>query len=74
MTDQKNRTDFENKAKYMSKEEVTKKNMREDENKMRLVIQNKEKTMSEAVRTERNNNQNMSAAVLAERNNQRQSS
>ena len=76
MTDQKNRTDFdrETKVKDTIKEDFIKKNMREDENKMRLVIQNKEKTLTEAVRAERNGNQNISAAVLAERNNQRQSS
>ena len=76
MNDQQNRNryEYENTTRNnMQSDKKVKENIREDDNRMRLVIQNKEKEFRENVETERKNNQNISIANIAERN-QRQGS
>ncbi|MBQ4400427.1 MAG: hypothetical protein II830_03945, partial [Alphaproteobacteria bacterium] len=52
--------------------EQTKNSLKEDENKMRLIIKQREENNVNTASVERKNNQNVSAATLAELNNQRQ--
>ncbi len=76
MNDQQNRNryEYENTTRNnLQSDKKVKENIREDDNRMRLVIQNKEKEFRENVETERKNNQNISIANIAERN-QRQGS
>lgn len=76
MNDQQNRNryEYENTTRNnLQSEKKVKENIREDDNRMRLVIQNKEKEYRENTDTERKNNQNISIANIAERN-QRQDS
>ncbi len=76
MNDQQNRNryEYENTTRNnLQSDRKVKENIREDDNRMRLVIQNKEKEFRENVDTERKNNQNISIANIAERN-QRQGS
>ena len=76
MNDQQNRNryEYENTTRNnLQSDRKVKENIREDDNRMRLVIQNKEKEFRENVETERKNNQNISIANIAERN-QRQGS
>lgn len=76
MNDQQNRNryEYENTTRNnLQSDKKVKENIREDDNRMRLVIQNKEKEFRENIETERKNNQNISIANIAERN-QRQGS
>lgn len=76
MNDQQNRNryEYENTTRNnLQSDKKVKENIREDDNRMRLVIQNKEKEFRENADTERKNNQNISIANIAERN-QRQGS
>ncbi len=76
MNDQQNRNryEYENTTRNnLQSDRKVKENIREDDNRMRLVIQNKEKEFRENADTERKNNQNISIANIAERN-QRQGS
>ena len=76
MNDQQNRNryEYENTTRNnLQSDKKVKENIREDDNRMRLVIQNKETEFRENVETERKNNQNISIANIAEHN-QRQGS
>ena len=70
----RNRYEYENTTRNnLQSDKKVKENIREDDNRMRLVIQNKETEFRENVETERKNNQNISIANIAEHN-QRQGS
>ena len=76
MNDQQNRNryEYENTTRNnLQSDKKVKENIREDDNRMRLVIQNKETEFRENIETERKNNQNISIANIAEHN-QRQGS
>lgn len=54
-------------------DDLVKKTNKDDDDRMRMIIQNREKTLNENARAENKNSQNISLATLAERN-QRQGS
>lgn len=64
----RNRYEYEANVKNAIKEENTRKSVQNDDNRMRLVIQNQEKSANEAINNERKNNQNTSSIILNERN------
>lgn len=75
MLEQQNRAryDYEADAKKRKDEDNIKQNMKNDGNKMRLVIQNREAVNAEAIKKENYDRQQVSlATTLAERSNQRQ--
>jgi hypothetical protein len=74
MKEQQNRMRYESEKDTQNKlrDQTTKNNLKEDENKMRLVLKKHEETQTNTANIERKNNQNVSAATLAEFNNQRQ--
>ena len=73
-TDKRNRYEYDTTNQNRIKEESTRKNQQNDDNKMRFVVQKRENEPNEAVKIEKNNqNQNISVATLAERT-QRQDS
>ncbi|MBR1600507.1 MAG: hypothetical protein IJ677_02895 [Alphaproteobacteria bacterium] len=76
MNEQQNKNRYEQETVYrynLQAENKIKESMREDENKMRLIIQNRENTLRENVDREKKNNQNISLVNIADRN-QRQGS
>lgn len=76
MKEQQKRVEYDNdlNARNQRDKEKIKKDMQNDDNKMRLVIQKKENTLKETVKNDKVNNQNISVTTLAERSNQRQNS
>lgn len=75
MREQQNRMSYELEKQTQNKNrlsEQTKNSLKEDENKMRLIIKQREENNVNTASVERKNNQNISAATLAELNNQRQ--
>ncbi len=75
MREQQNRMSYELEKQTQNKNrlsEQTKNSLKEDENKMRLIIKQREENNVNTASVERKNNQNVSAATLAELNNQRQ--
>lgn len=75
MREQQNRMSYELEKQTQNKNrlsEQTKNSLQEDENKMRLIIKQREENNVNTASVERKNNQNVSAVTLAELNNQRQ--